>query len=328
MSMNATTSHRSTRSRSPRRRIIILAAAPALAMLLVACGDDTADTADTVGSPSTAAPTSPTTAAPTSPTTDAPSVPPSDANTPIEYPGDRNTAVLRVEFEGGFVPPGVAFAELPALVVSGDMLVYEQGVTTQEFPGALVRPVQVRPITPGGIQRLLTLADEAGLLAPPPDYTGAQNVADAADTVVTINAGGSTFVHRAYALGLDSDEQSPQRRALAEFVDAVSDVEAAVGESELGEPMTMAVENYRLRAIPVLEDDVAAMDPEPARVAWPDSAGVMLRDAADCAIVTSDAAGTVILSAKQDTVFMEGDGETASLYQLAVAPVLPGDPDC
>jgi hypothetical protein len=158
-------------------------------------------------------------------------VPPTDANTPIEYPGDRNTAVLRVEFEGGFVPPGVAFAELPALVVSGDMLVYEQGVTTQEFPGALVRPVQVRPITRAGIQRLLTLADEAGLLAPPPDYTGAQNVADAPDTVVTINAAGSTFVHRAYALGLDSDEQSPQRRALAEFVDAVSDVEAALGES-------------------------------------------------------------------------------------------------
>jgi glucose/arabinose dehydrogenase len=76
--------------------------------------------------------------------------------------------------------------------------------------------------------------------------------------------------------------------------------------------MTMAVENYRLRALPVLEDDVAAMDPEPARVAWPDSAGVMLRDAADCAIVTSDAAGTVILSAKQDTVFTGGrrrDGE-------------------
>jgi hypothetical protein len=116
--------------------------------------------------------------------------------------------------------------------------------------------------------------------------------------------------------------------ALAGFVETVSDVESAVGASELGEPMPMAVENYRLRALPVQEGDVAEMDPQPDRVAWPDSAGVMLRDAADCAIVTSDAVGTVILAAKQNTVFTEGDGETASLYQLAVAPVLPGDAEC
>lgn len=335
-----------SRATSRRRLVVGVAVTPVVAALLAACGDTTEETADTA--PATTASTStPVTGAPTTalettvpatevPATGGPATDPASTvagtatGSAIDRPVGADDVVIRIAYEGGFVPPGAAFAELPLLLVAGDGRSYQQGVTTEEFPGALVRPIEVRTISETGIQRLLALAGDAGLLAPPPDYAGADNVADAADTVVTINAAGATFEHRAYALGLDSDggESSPARQALADFVSELGDVEDAAGEAEVGDETMFEPEAYRMLALPVQEGDIEMMEPAPAGVSWPDSAGVLLRDAEECAIVTAEAVGALLSESKQNTVFTEGDGETVSLYQLAVVPVLPGDAPC
>ena len=341
MSMNSkgnATSHRSStvghRIVSRRSLVLGLVVTPVVAALVAACGDPDQEVADTVA-PTTVAPTTdaPTTAAPTTgaPTTDpATTVPGTGVGAGIEHPTGADDAVIRIQYEGGFVPPGVDFAQLPTLLVAGDGRVYQEGLTTQEFPGPLVRPVTVRPLTDAGLQRLLALAQDAGLLADAPDYAGADNIADAPDTVVTINAAGGTFVHRAYALGLDpeGEEGSQARAVLAEFVEQATDLATTTGPDALGEETFFEPDAYRLRAIAVDEASLEGIEPEPARVSWPDSVGVRLRDAEDCVVVTAGAAGELFAESKQTTVFTDGVGETASLYQLAVVPVLPGDPGC
>jgi len=333
-----------------RRKIIVgLAVAPVVAALLDACGDKTQETADTspptsVTTPPTQVPTTgvPTTEVPSTgvPTTEVPSteVPTTEVPTTdvpagqIEYPHDADSAVIRIEIEGGFVPPGFDFRQLPSVLIAGDGRSYSEGVTTEEYPGPLVRPIQVRTIDEAGIQRLLALAEEAGLLGAAPDYAGGENIADAPDTVVTISANGTTYVHRAYALGIEGPgtgrESSPARQTLHEFVEQLQDLDSAVGDGALGEYTVLETKAYRMRATGVQEIDIEGLDPAPARVNWPDSVGIALRDAEDCALVSAEQVGTLFAESRDNTVFTEGDAETASLYQLAVIAQLPGDAEC
>jgi hypothetical protein len=320
--------------RNRRRRLFVgLAVAPAVAALLAACGSEATETADTVAPttiPVTSVPgtTVPDTATPdtTTPDTTAPGTSVADQ---IEHPMTADSVIVRVAYEGGFVPPGVNFAQLPILLIAGDGNVYTEGVTTEEFPGPLLRPIQVRQLSEAGIQRLLSLAQEAGLLDTPPDYSGADNVADAPETVVEINAAGGGFVHRAYALGIDADKDSSEaRRKLNEFVEKLGSLEEVVGEDELGEESLFEPTEYRFQSLPIAEADVDGLDPEPTIVNWPDAAGVTLRDSTECAVLPAETIGAFFEELKQNTVLHEGDGETASFYQLAAAAVLPGDAGC
>lgn len=319
----------SPRPISRRRLLVGLAVAPALAALLVACGSQTTDTADTVAAPTTI----PTTVVPDAtapPTTVAPTT-----EAPVEeiaHATSADSIILQLKFEGGFVPPGVNFAQLPTLLIAGDGRVYQEGVTTGEFPGVLVHPVQVRTLTAEGIQTILRLAEEAGLLAEAPDYTGAQNVADAPDTVLTINAGGGEYVHRAYALGIggpsENEESSPARQALLDFVNEVGDLTAVVGNDAIGEQEIFEPTEFRFQALPFDKAALDTMEPEPLVVNWSDEIPVRLADATECAVVPAATIGEFFGEMKQNTVFLEGDRETESFYQLAVVAVLPGDPGC
>lgn len=303
------------------RRSLLIAAlgAPALASLVAACGDPTTEPAGTV--PGTTPGTVPGT------------VPGTGATGSIEHPVDPALAIIRVSYEGGFVPQGYAFVNLPTLIVAGDGQSFMPGVTTLEFPGPLLAPMNVRAITEAGVQRLLSLADDAGLLAPPPDYTSEadQLVADAPNTVVTISAAGATFSHSAYALGLmgddgtgGDDESTPARRTLFGFVHALEDLAAVVGAENLGEEAIDRPTEFRLQSYAVTEGDLASFDPAPTIVDWPASTGLDLAAAAECARVSADAAGAIFADADQNSVFRQGD----ALYRLAVAAVLPGDRPC
>ena len=170
----------------------------------------------------------------------------------------------------------------------------------------------------------------AALLAAPPDYTAEVMVADAPDTVVRFTVDAGTFEHRAYALGFGIDDQgvpteevTPARQALLSYVQVLGDlgtrVASALGEETLFEPT-----EYRVRATPVVEADLAGMDPAPTIVDWPASIGLDLATASECARVGADAVGSVFADADQLTHFRQGD----VLYRIAVAGVLPGDPIC
>ena len=287
---------------SRRTMLGALAATPAIAALLAACGSDAQTAATTADSTANSTGNSST-------------------GSGIEHPAGKGEVVLRFGYVGGFVPQGFAFTNAPSLLVTGDGRVIRGGVVPAIYPGPLLPALNERSITEAGIQRLLDLAETAHLLQTPPDYSAETMVADAADTQVIINAKGQQFLHQAAALGFDTPEKTEARQALAKFVELISDLATVVGAENLGPEIPLAPESYRLQARVVTEQELTGFDIEPTRVPWPTDAGVSLADAAQCAMVPADAVGALLTEANQLTYFTEGD----AIYQVSAIALLPGD---
>ena len=247
---------------------------------------------------------------------------PASGTTGIAHPTGATDAVIKLSYEGGFAPAGSAFVNTPALVVSGDGLVYTPAVIRAVFPGPLVPPMLTRTITEPGIQQMLGILKKAGLLASPPDYTGGEGVADAPNTVLTINADGGNFVHSAYALGSTTPE-TPIRKNLLDATLAIGDLGSAVGEANLGENEPFVPTSYRFQA---REIDPSELDTDipPTIVDWPALTTLPLADAATCATLDAVSAAPLFADATQNTYFKDGD----VVYQISVAGVLPGDALC
>ena len=243
--------------------------------------------------------------------------------TGIAHPTGAQEVVLKLSYEGGFVPAGTAFVNTPALLVSGDGHVYTPAITPAIFPGPLLPSILVKTITESGIQRMLAAVKRAGLFVTALDLSGGTGVADASNTVLTINAGGKNYVQSAYALGADSPE-SPARQALLGAVNIISDVAGVAGEVNLGEDTPFVADKYRFQARPVDQAELDSQQPAPTIVDWPALTTLPLASAATCATVNAAAVGSLLVDAKQNTYFKDGD----IVYQLAAAGVLPGDPDC
>jgi hypothetical protein len=297
---------------SRRSLLVSFLAIPALGGVLAACGGN-GDSAS-----STPDDTTPDTSTPV---------------TGIEHPTEATAAVIRLGYVGGMLPPDYAFAQLPTVLVAGDGTVYTPGVMTMQYPGPLVLPVMSRTITEAGIQILLAKADSLGLLtSPSPDYTpsGDIMIADAPNTEVVLSAKGSSFSHSAYALGMmtpsgdGTKDNTPARQALLDFSLALQDLTTTVGAENLGTEGPFTPAAYRIRARAAEQSELDAIMPTPTVVEWPASTGVKLADATNCATLTAEQAGTVLADAKQDTYFKDGD----SLYFVAAAVLLPGDPAC
>ncbi|MEQ9162655.1 MAG: hypothetical protein RLN74_08105, partial [Ilumatobacter fluminis] len=205
--------------------------------------------------------------------------------------------------------------QLPSLLVTGDAREFSLGPQIEIYPGPLLPNVQLADIGEAGIQELLALADEHGLLQDR-EYDADTNVADASDTVVTISANGETYVHRAYALGLGGGpgmtEETGDRAELQAFVDAAL---MTLGTSETE---AFEADAYLVRSFPI--DDVSGYEIEPTIVEWTVD-GVDLAAASDCVEIPADQVADLFVDANQLT-FFEQDGTT---YQLAVKPQLPGD---
>lgn len=286
------------------RRIIPSLLAGAVVVTLAACGDDSATSDQPVAPGETVAPPGPTVA----PTTQAP--PPTTA-AGYEHPTGADDAVIEILYEGGFVHPDFAFGQIPVLLVSGDGRRFVNGPQIEIYPQPLLPNVLVSHIGDAGIQELLDLAAEHGLLTER-EYERDDNIADAADTVVRISANGETYEHRAYALGMDADtEESGDRAELHAFIQAAT-AEPAIDE-EAFEP-----ENYLLRATPIA--DTSGYDVEPTIVDWPAESSLLLADA-ECVEVPAGSVHDLLAEANQLTIFVQDD----VTYQLAVKPQLPGD---
>lgn len=276
------------------RRTTILFVSALLVLGLTACGDDRADpVVAPVGS----------------------DAPPTSESAAYQHPTGADEVVVSIEQEGGFAPVEMIFARVPTVLVTGDGRQLTPGPQIAIYPGPLLPNVQVADLGEAGVQDLLALADRHGLLQAR-EYATPTNIADATDTVVTIRVGGETYVHRAYALGLEGgldDTGAPvdddARRQLAEFVREASMVS---GDTTSFEP-----DAYLVRAMPV--DDLSGFDIEPTVVAWPEDVDVDLATA-ECTEVAADAVGDTFTTANQLT-FFEQAGAT---YQLAVKPLLPG----
>jgi hypothetical protein len=283
--------------RHPLRALLLLAV---ITVAAAACGDD---------SPRDAGATLP-------PAESAPTVPP--ASKSYEIATGPDDVVISVRRTGGFVPPGVLFAETPQALVTGDGLLLSTGPTTAIYPGPLLPNILERSITPAAIQQLLAEADRRGLLA---DVTYSHNdqVADAQDTIVDITVGGRTYHHQASALGMEGGAEDSARQHLQEFVEIMSNVEPTVGAAALGPEAPFAPAQYLIQATPV---DPASLDVdiEPTIVPWPADAPVRLADASTCAVLPAEVATPLFDDATVLTFFSDGD----VTYSVAAVQQVPG----
>jgi hypothetical protein len=239
----------------------------------------------------------------------------------IAHRNGGDDVVVKLSYEGGLQGAGAAFLSLPALLITGDRHVYTPAPVSSVSPGPLLAGMLVRTITVTGFQALLAILKRSGLLTPPPDYKGGTNVADAQTTVLTINAGGSSFVHSAYALGADTPE-SAARRALLDVTTALSDVESTIGEASFSPNQPVVPTKFRLQARVV--DQAPISGQQPTIVDWPADTTVPLATAATCVELDAAAVGSLLTSANTNTYFKDA----GVVYQLSAVGVLPGDAAC
>lgn len=275
-----------------RSFITLFAGAPAL-ILLAACGSD--DVA--------------------APSTQLPSVPAADDGQPSSFS-------LEFGYYGGFTTREVAFQRQPNVLVTAAGEVISPGATTAIYPGPLLPVDFVQSITPTGVERIIDAARAAGMFADV-TYEANQQIADASTATLRIELDGTTYLHQAYALGAgglpgETDAESPERQAFADFAESLSDLPSLVGAENLGPERPYEPESYQLIAVPV--NDVSGGDIEPTIVDWPPSTGIALADLAECTEVPRAAVHDLFADATQLTYFVDA-GVT---YSVIPRPAYPG----
>jgi hypothetical protein len=263
-------------------------------------------------------------------------VAPAGATNPSGSPSaaiDPDTAVIRVDWEGGFVPPGVNLSRLPLVLVTADGRVITQGPQPAIYPGPILPNLQVRTLTPEALVDLLELAAAEGLLVDA-EYAGGP-IADAATTVLRITVDGVTFTQSAYALFESLDPNG------AEHSD-VPDAEGRAAMRSFLDTLTGLPDSaYSDASAPYVADGLrvysSAYVPDPAAdwmpVDWPlDDLATAGQSAGDglgirCQVVTGDDLATVLPlleGANSATPFRSGGAD----YTLIVRPLLPGESGC
>ena len=263
-------------------------------------------------------------------------VAPAGATNPSVSPSatDPDSAVIRVDWEGGFVPPGVNLSRLPVVLVTADGRVITQGPQDAMYPGPLLPNLQVRTLTPDALADLLELAADSGLLVDA-EYAGGP-IADAATTVLRITVDGVTFTQSAYALfesldanGAEQPSGAPDaegRAAMRSFLDTLTGLPDSA-YSDASAPYV--ADGLRIYSSAYVPDPAADWMP----VAWPlddlatagESAGEGL--GIRCQVVTGEDLATVLPlleGANSATPFRSGGAD----YTLIVRPLLPGESGC
>lgn len=305
-----------------RNFIAALVAVPAMG-LLAACGSDS--TGDSL-QPSDTTPSDSAVDAPPA-TTATPSTEPSDEPEETDVPGDGvfDEVVLSYTTPGGFTTREFAFQTPPIAIVTGDGTLISRAAPPAVFPGPLIQQHQVRAVSPAGIELLLAAAESAGLFAEI-DYTSEDGlvIADAATAVLTISAGGTTYTHEAYALGIGGPpgsggtESTPERQALLDFLVLLdSDPAAVFGADNLGSPTDYEPTGYQISVVAMAGVEAAS---DAVVVAWPADSTIDLASATECVEVERAVVADLFEQATQQT-FFEQDGVT---YQVTPRPAYPG----
>jgi len=267
----------------------------------------------------------------------------------IDHP-TGSEAILVVDSSGGFVPVQFMATRLPNFVMFGDGRVIMQGVQTLEFPGPAYPPLVERTLTEEGIQAVLRGVEDTNLFTADLELNGAQAVvADAANTVFTLNADGQEVTVSIYALGaLLPDMEAPQgissaeidaHRVLGQLNDGLMTLDswlpADAWEAEGWQPYE--AEAFRLYVRDVTGEPVEGGDlPEQVRE-WPtddDPAAfgaeeTFFGDGTRCGVVDGDAGAIWLeeLAAANQMTLWTDDGERR--FSVMARPVLPHeDPAC
>lgn len=245
---------------------------------------------------------------------------------------------VSIEVGGGFVPGGHDFRQPPRAVVYSDGQAFAPGAITQQYPGPAVLPVFRTEVTPAQLEEILEAAEKAGLTGEERDY-GDPAVMDAPNATITVVADGQTHVTSIYALdvgsprgpdgGADSGpaglspEEREARRQAQEFVDLVGSMVTG-GEAGDYEP-----ERYRVLPLAIDRNEPAPEAEagiEPQVRDWPFPHIALAAN--ECVAVGGDDAARFREELRQANEITRWRTHSGELFNLAVRPVLPHEPDC
>lgn len=238
---------------------------------------------------------------------------------------------------------GGAFTNLPAFTLLGDGRVILPGAQSAIFPGPALPPVLVRQLTEDGVQTILNAVAASGQFATSAEWRGAQNfVADAADTVFTLNADGRTVTVSIYGLGtlMPGDEppnfpavEKPVHQALGQLLERLSALDTWLPVTAWAADQTW--QPYVPNGLRLLVRDADADPPDNSGIAnqelpWPTAADpATFGDATAfgefrCGVVTgedADAWHEALSNANQLTRFVADDHR----YEVSGRPLLPDE---
>ena len=189
------------------------------------------------------------------------------------FPTDPDVAIVRIGFDQSY----------PTLVIGGDGWAYsaaehETERSSPEPGGGPVGfrsnvtgqpemapappeplPMERQRLSPRGLQIVVELADDLGLLAPPDVYEDPQ-ITDVGSTFVRLINDEGTFEHTAHALGYD--DETGNRQKLLDFVEAMENLELLVGADNIGPVEPYVPIDYRVAI-------VGSFATEGLAVSWP-----------------------------------------------------------
>jgi hypothetical protein len=188
----------------------------------------------------------------------------------VDHPSGARDLVLRYETTGGFVPREWLLSSYPTISVYGDGTVITQGPQIAIYPGPALPNLLATRITETGLQRLLALAADAGLLGADAQFD-AIGIADAGTAQFTVVAGGTRHTISAYALSESQDlglapAVAAQRVRLRAFVSRLGDLHASLGPEQVGAEASYRFSAVRLYVQPAVPPDDGLVQPV---IAWP-----------------------------------------------------------
>jgi hypothetical protein len=257
--------------------------------------------------------------------------------TGIEHPTGADQLILRMAYEGGFVPYEYTLGGTPFWSLFGDGTLIVPGPQIEIYPGPALPNLTATQLSEDGIQAILQAARDAGLLDGDANY-GDQCIADAATTVFTTTADGTTSVVSAYALdvgepaGTCGNEKDVDARAkLGAFQARLTDLRSWLPDGSVGSEGPFDPTEMRVYLLPYQGDPELPQDP----IEWPlepplDAFGEPIPNApADtrCGVVAGEDLATLLAAAGDANALTPWTSDGTD-YQLIFRPLLPDEHTC
>ena len=288
-------------------------------LLLVAC--NTALGPSAIPSRSAAPSSSPT----SEPTTAAPTAAPSLAPSPT--PADPTVAVVKIEQQGGMLPPWETLRFYPSVALYSDGRLITQGPMIDIYPGPALPNLQVTHLTQAGVEQVLAWAAEAGLKGP--DRQLGEIGFDAGSTLITVVHPDGTH----HTIVADMTASNPEVGAVAQFEQIMLAPHAWLADEIASEDEPYAFDRLRVIAGPA--DPTTVVDPDLATtLEWPldtpiADLGTDISEPANwqCGVVEGEdlVALRPLLDQANELTIWQSDGNE---YVLRLHPMLPDEEAC
>jgi hypothetical protein len=243
----------------------------------------------------------------------------------VPPPDDLESPLLRVQWEGGFVPVEHALGAGPSFQLSGDGTLIFAGVTTLQYPGPLVIPYQQVSLSQEDVDRVIALIEEIGLpeMTDERDDSQMNNVADAATYVVSYFDNESIeHKYSVYALGLESEGSSAATQKTLELDRLLLELSGGAPPQDYEADRIKVIAGQAMAEPEPGFEDIRAWPLPDSPEGWSGFSGIDWK----CNVYPGDAIDlfTDATQATQWTAPEDGDGN----YTLVVRQLLPGEAGC